>query len=495
MKLFCILLFFVSMAAISSEKNHESSCKIAVVGGGPAGVYLSYRLSSKHGDDICLFEKEDELGGRMKDEVYRETKTGKNVYVGLGARRVNKRNQNVIKLAKELGISLQVPEKRTQMIHHRGMRGYSSRDFENLYPKSKGPFDKDPNTSREDEIWQLVLKGEKLASNYPTVRDYVIGLTSKDDQVFVRAMTRFRADFDLDVAPSNYVEFMKLDVQLDPIDLYPVGGMTQFVKRMAKEAIAKGVRVYRSEPLLSFSEAKEKDGYRILTSKRTLHVKQLVLAIPPHGLNKIEGQLAAKIRQQPEYRSMMAIPVVVINQQWPTAWWKKIRNPRIKGEEAQTWRMWTTEHCISHVEIPQEAYLSGALLTRSVYTDDPKCVRMWKDLNQKGGLKAVAKEVLTGLRLVFGKSPTGEAVSIPAPLATNMQFWPAAWYYAKGGARASNKQIADWSLEPISGRKDLMLVGEAYWMNRPGWSEAAYFSADKLLEARFKVKVPDVRSD
>ncbi|WNG44730.1 NAD(P)/FAD-dependent oxidoreductase [Archangium minus] len=68
---------------IAATERRPLSCEIRLVGGGPAGTYMAYRLAPRFGAGVCLFEKEAEVGGRLRDE------TLGGVRVGWGARRVN----------------------------------------------------------------------------------------------------------------------------------------------------------------------------------------------------------------------------------------------------------------------------------------------------------------------------------------------------------------------------------------------------------------------
>src|SRR5688572_20590974 len=52
-------------------------CEVAIVGGGPGGVHTAYKLTNPptgttatgvtSGSGVCLFEKNDRLGGRFRD--------------------------------------------------------------------------------------------------------------------------------------------------------------------------------------------------------------------------------------------------------------------------------------------------------------------------------------------------------------------------------------------------------------------------------------------
>lgn len=481
---FSLFLLFGCQSLEQGKRNTASSveCEIGIIGGGPAGLYTAYRLAPKYKSQICLFEKENELGGRMRDEI--GNLDSKKIWVGTGARRVNEVQKMVLNLGKELGVKFQTPEPRSQLILHKDHSGFSPDDFVGDYPGLIGPLDKDPKTTREDEIYELLLKERAKAKDYPELRSYIRAVAGEAALGFLRGASRFHADFDYEISTSNYLDYINEEYKTSSVNHYPVGGMSAFIRKMETAVTGKGVRIFKGEPLLEFESAQNR-GYQLQTSKRTALVQHLIIAVPPVGFNYIKGSLAEEIRKKPEYQAIMPIRIVVINQWWDKEWWKNARDPKGKGNGAYTWRAWSTEQCVNHVEIPQEAYAKAGKVTRSVYTDDPECVKYWEKLYNEGQNAAVEREVVSGLSRLFNSPGTKPTIEVPKPLQTSMHLWPGGWYFVHAGAKVSNAEIAKWSIEPISGRKDLMLVGESYWLNRPGWSEGAYFSVHELLKARF----------
>ncbi len=466
----------------SAKGRSAIECEVGIVGGGPAGVYMAYRLSPRYGAKLCLFEKEAKLGGRMNDEPF-ETRDGGSVWVGTGARRVNEAQPEVLALARELGLELQTPPRRAQLIHARGRYASNPEAFLADFPGLPGPLDGDPATNREDEIYALLLR-EKARAGGKTLRAYVGEVAGPRAVDYLSAVSRFHADFDYEISAANYLDVLEHEFRTGAVNLYPVGGMSAFIRAMEARMLAAGVRVFRAQPVESFSAHGE--GYRLLTPSFQAQVARAVFAVPPVGFDRIGGELAERIRAAESYRALLPIPVVVINQAWAEPWWDAApRATGVRGEEARYWRAWSRDQCVNHTEIPQEPYARAAGVVRSVYTDDPACVRYWRELRERGGLEAVEREVVAGLEKLWRPRRGGRAWRIGKPLRTTMHEWGAGWYYVRAGARVSNAEIARWSMEPIPGRRNLMLVGESYWATRPGWSEGAYFSVDALLRARF----------
>jgi predicted NAD/FAD-binding protein len=42
-------------------------CQVAIIGGGAGGLHTAFRLGPTMHANVCLFEKEDQLGGRVHD--------------------------------------------------------------------------------------------------------------------------------------------------------------------------------------------------------------------------------------------------------------------------------------------------------------------------------------------------------------------------------------------------------------------------------------------
>ena len=144
--------------------------------------------------------------------------------------------------------------------------------------------------------------------------------------------------------------------------------------------------------------------------------------------------------------------------------------------------------------MPLQQYAVDQMVTRSVYDDDRNCVDYWESLYTIGGEAAVNAEIKRGLQYMFnnarGNLPDGAPVTIPVPLKTHVQIWEDAWHWLRAGSTSTNAQVFDWAVAPFGMDKNFSLVGEAYNVNRSGWSDAAYKSAIHLLNTRFGQTIP-----
>jgi hypothetical protein len=80
-------------------------------------------------------------------------------------------------------------------------------------------------------------------------------------------------------------------------------------------------------------------------------------------------------------------------------------------------------------------------------------------------------------------------VTIPDPIKTHVPVWPAAWHWLRAGSGMTNADLFDWAVEPLAG-EPVGLVGEAYNVQRSGWSDGAYKSSINLLNTRYGMSLP-----
>lgn len=467
-------------ACTGADKGGEDEfdCQVAVIGGGAGGLHTAFRLAPTYGAGVCLFEKEAFLGGRIKDVSINDDPDLPRV--GVGARRVMESQEVLFNLASELGITLETPTLSAELISARGGFAFSKEDLLPLYPGVTPSGDGDTETALYDE---LRFGGERAnAASYGTFPDYVKGVVGEESYQFLHDMTRFRADFTYDLDPNSYLDWLDEEWDVCCTASYPVGGMSAFILGMQAAAEASGAQIFLSDPVSSIDRAEV--GYVITSANRTVTAEKVVIAVPPTGLEWIDGDVLDEIKAQPIYQDIVPVRVTTITQWWSEPWYADIINPDA-AEDNVVWRAWTTEHCLNSIEIPQEPYAAAANVTRSVYNDDLDCALFWEDLAAMG-TEAVEAEVKIGLEYLFsGNGVSSPAtVTVPDPLDTYVQVWPDAWHWLGAGTDYSNAELFDWAIDPLDG-EDVALVGEAYNVQRSGWSDGAYKSSIHLLNARY----------
>ncbi|CAF1022288.1 unnamed protein product [Rotaria sp. Silwood1] len=88
-------------------------------------------------------------------------------------------------------------------------------------------------------------------------------------------------------------------------------------------------------------------------------------------------------------------------------------------------------------------------------------------------------------------------VQIPRPTKVFTQIWSGAWHFQKANSIVSNKQIISWALYPLQRftKHQFTLVGEAFHLDRAGWTEAAIKSSLISLTSQFDLKFKCYEND
>jgi hypothetical protein len=454
-------------------------CEVAIVGGGAGGTHTAFRLAPELGEGVCLFEKEPQLGGRYRD-IPMDANDPDSPVVGVGARRVMEGQTVLFGLADELGITLTTPAGAADLINARGHFAFSKEDLIPYYllaPDDSG----DTETALYDEL-RFGPKRDHV-DDYADFRSYINDAVGSEGYAFLHDMSRFRADFEAPLDARGYLDYLDEEWDVCCTPSYPVGGMTQFTEKMAEHATADGARIFLSDPVARIDRA---DGgmFTLVTANEVVTAHKVVIAAPPSALQWVEGDVVDDIEAQQAYQDIIGIKVVTITQWWPNDWWANVKDPG----GTQVWRAWTDANCLTFIEIPNDDYAAPQHVTRSVYNDSLDCSNFWEGLAAQG-TDAVNTEVKRDLEHLFVGNGLTEDVTIPEPIKTHVQVWPAAWHWLRAGAHETNAELYDWAAEPLPG-EEVGLVGEAYNVQRSGWSDGAYKSSINLLNTKYGMDLP-----
>jgi hypothetical protein len=339
---FAVWILIAGSAATAEEGGKANiACDVAIVGGGAAGLHTAFRLGPQLGNKVCLIEKENRLGGRIYD-VSRNP--GGPVY-GLGALRIMETQEVVFNLADELGIQYVAAPFNDDRI---SVRGYFANDSETLRALAY-PF----VGADEFTLYDKLRFGPERANidRYPDLRSYMRASIGEEGHQFLSDIFRFRGDFTYPLSARGYLDFLDEDWDVCCTASYPIGGMSEFIRRMEQKALQSGVRIYKSEPALEITGGPGNSGrYRITTPNYVVTANRLVIGVDADAFKKIGGDIAVKIQALPQFQDLIGVKVVSINQWWPTAWWTNA----FPGKDTR--RAWTTEACLNFIEIPTTPY-------------------------------------------------------------------------------------------------------------------------------------------
>jgi phytoene dehydrogenase-like protein len=493
------------------------ACDVAIVGGGPGGVHTAFRLTNPPGmppegvsgaDKVCLFEKNARLGGRIEDVQFGPASTD---LVGTGAYRLYD-NQYTYALAVELGVVTVEPFAFSNLRALQDPGGNAGQFFGYNGDAFKAFYDQ---TSNDDDMWAELICGAQVTKDAEGHPDYasIAGIGTLNSYEYAEQVlgemgarylvdnSRFRADFSENVDAAGYMEFSATDYFGAGAVRYAVPGLSAIIDGMRKAIESAGGRIFLQDMVTSIAAVG--DGtYRLETSQHSVTARQIVIATEHGALQRIGGDITASITARPEYQSVQSAKSLTVTHRWDRPWWRSdLRYPNptsVVGEPLASdappiLRADTTimpdGYCLNSIEMPYTEHQDGLQVTRTVYSDQRVCLEKYVELYGDGGAAAEAQlnaEILRTLRILFPAVFDGSPTE-PQATQTHVTQHGEAWYYLKKNALAkgvTNQSLFDWSVEPLAGEK-VYLVGDAWHPLGSGWSNAAYLSSIRVLNAHF----------
>ncbi len=220
LSLSCLL----SLSVNNANALQTLACQVAVIGGGAGGVHTAYQLAKlpagNPDSNVCLFEKEPKLGGRI-DDVALDPNHPDWVF-GKGALRVAETQNYLFKLASDLGITLEAAPFIDDLISARGYYGFTSDQI------NKSAYPLVPNTvDKEVALYDKLRFGPERANidKYPDFRSYVNAVAGTQGYHFLADVFRFRADFEATLDARGYLDYLDEEWDVCCTPYYPEGGM------------------------------------------------------------------------------------------------------------------------------------------------------------------------------------------------------------------------------------------------------------------------------
>ena len=464
------------------------NCNIAIVGGGPSGTYTAMQLSKKHGSDICVFEKESKVGGRLQDiNEHPKCQLNDCPHISIGGRRVLPSQTKMIALANELHITLENPDTdQKELIFARGMHSTNRDDFINRYPGLPiDPIDLRIGDSAEYQVFNMLFNSaeRKNIESHPNMQSYMVSVIGLVGFNYLRDMTPFKGDYQYNLSAKSYIDWLEEELRQEYDPHYPIGGMSIYVHKMAERAKGYGVRIFQSQPI-SLIDKDGNEGYILKSRTHSIKAKRVVIAVPPVDLPKIKGTVTNAIISQAQFKSIQGIRATTITQLFDNAWWKGINT--LPPDNQTVWRAWTSDSCIASIEIPQEAYLINENIIRTVYLDQPGCIGHFEYLRGTDYSK-LEEEIHDGLKYLLEDNGATSGVQISKAKKTVVKDWMGAWYWLRAGTPYSNQDISSWAIEPLTGEY-VGLVSDGYNPQGTVWMKGAIESVNNLLNSQYHYK-------
>eukprot|EP01097_Dermamoeba_algensis_P011040 TRINITY_DN8404_c0_g1_i1.p1 TRINITY_DN8404_c0_g1~~TRINITY_DN8404_c0_g1_i1.p1 ORF type:complete len:521 (+),score=112.34 TRINITY_DN8404_c0_g1_i1:66-1628(+) len=443
----------------------QVNCDLAIVGAGVAGTHTAHFLADLLGDRICVFEAENQVGGRTQDGTGPNGET-----VPLGAIRVMESQHDILDLASTLGIELQFAPFQSTRILSRGILTDSQLSLK------QQAFQSIKDNLTENDYWDQLRFSPKRqqASRYLNFKDYIREVIGNEQYNFLFSVYRFRGDLQ-NIDTRGYLDFLDEEWDVCCEAHYPVRGMSQFAKKFAERATQKGVRFFLNDAVTAINQ--NGDNITLTTQKHKVEAKRVVITATIDKVALLQGGVAKAIQEDPHFKALQPVVTVSINHIWPRRWW----------EEAPLFptarRAWTSDNCLNFIEIPVHRSGIAENRTRTVY-DDGLCSQQWAQILESQPLSLINERLVKMLRDIYPD------VEIPLPTATYHKVWKAAWVFMNPNVPYTVRDVERWALRPLNDTR-VHLVGENYIPRRASWIDGAVKSSWNFLEGFFELRKPN----
>ena len=457
---------------------------IVVIGGGIAGVYLTYKIHKKNSKvKVLLIEKENRLGGRV------HTFTNNYMSVEAGAGRINGSHPHTMDLIRELGLTKKLHKIEGSVVfrpaNFQGEIESSVSDSPNLSTKlAVGPFGPLPHRKQPiidniidislgpktlpnaSLILYLVLASKTYSKQYlqnHTLAQFAQRVLDKEQVEFIKRSFGYYSELVI----MNAYDAIKLLNALGPNNTFYAltGGLEQIIDKMVDSVeknpnitilLQKEVSkiVYRGSSTTLIGSHLE-PGFDVFISNKKYECQTCICAVPKNTLKK--WNIFKDIR--PLLDKVECGTLCRIYSQFDTnsVWFKDMDK-------------FTTDNDLRMV-IPVNSKEGIIMIS---YSDNIFADR-WQKLYEKHGIRAVNTKLRDDILESTGKW-------IPVPKHTQVFYWDCGVGY--WGVGADSSRVAEKMIQPFK-NMPLYVCGENYSENGQQWIEGALETADSVLRQLF----------
>lgn len=467
---------------IGARGSKNLSCDVAIVGGGISGLYMADTLLSLHLEgNVCLFEKENKLGGRILDHTFESLP---DVPISLGAWRIDKGNAIVRQIMRRFEIDstpLRIP-KRADRLEARGVfatnqSSLQKQAFPLLSNVKLGPY----KTVSYKNMAKYLLSKRETAPQYSSLSTFLQDHLTPEGLNFLTDLIAFPPYFAQEPNAETFFESLEKYKHFTRNFILPHKGVSALTDALKASVIRQKGKIYKDEEVKTIDEL-GKNIYSLKTARFKVIAKKLVLAVPMKSMQKIHGSLAGKIKNNPIFKSIgyqVAYKMIAL---YEKAWWKHNSSTSWRLNDEQNCR--SNSDCLGYTFPYRERGPNGEAILQAVYAKS-HCAVKWGEL-LKISRKVTDQEIHKALKRLF------PGIDIPKPLQSVHQYWEDGFQHMqRAGTHISVSEVIDWAKRPFP-QQEVFIVGEAYNLIR-GWVEGALQSAKNALEEGWNMKISDMQ--
>ena len=517
------------------------TCDVAIIGAGPGGLTMAYRLAPIYGSRLCIFDDRDHVGGKVHSIRYGASTDTRPVWTPTHAEQLRGGDTILRCMAQEVG-TVMVARGTPGLFYDYNALGKNVTGFEcfgNVTPTG-------PAGCAAGYPWEGILapNGYMGASPYGTdlpnpcgtkdwrecsyTDEYFTLLMSPSNvntisvgESFIQYMTRILgangARFYSDHYGYSYmndfdaramVDYLTYDYAFAYGHVHMHHGAPQVGtwNRVAKLISTNGSRIMLNRRIQSIDRSSTTGDYTLLTDEAspvTVKAKRVVPAFPPSHLASMSGTVVDRLQASPYVSYTKPNHACSWNAFFPTKWWKKYASTCNYGYCAERLSFNLTEYArdnymgwnyldasglptsldfIQYVPTPERQ--EGNLL-RFFFEEEP--CRQFDAIYAASGASGVQSELMSRVNFNFA---TAVGTSIANPTES---YYSSELYAYSGIAPGAPFRATDWlrwATEPMPGEK-LCFATEGVNMLDSGWQEGAAKVAHNCLKGNvFKDVIP-----
>ncbi len=509
-------------------------CDVAIVGAGPGGLTMAYRLAPIYGSNLCIFDDRDHVGGKVHSIRYTASSDSRPVWTPTHAEQYRGGDTIMRCMAQEVGSIMVV----------RGTPGtfydYKARDinatgfqcFGNVPPTGSA-------TCAAGLPWEGVLAPNGYTGSSPYGNDLLNPCGTKDwtacsytdeyakilvspsnantiqtgesfRQYVLRILGQSGGEYYLDQFGLGYMQIFDARAMIDffnydnvfpygHVHMHHGGPQVGTWNRIAKLISNNGTRIMLNTKIQTIdrlTSGVNKGNYKLVTSgasPTTINAKRVVLAFPPTQLNSMSGSTVNTLKATPYVTYSRPTHACTWNAFFPTQWWAKYAATcnfgycavskafNLTSFARDNYMGWnfadysgrpTSIDFIQYVPTPERQ--EGHLL-RYFFEEEP-CVAL-DAIYASAGAAGIKTELMYRTRLALNA-----AVGQPIPEPVEAYYSSEIHGYAgiAPGAPFRATDWLQWATEPLVGEK-LCFATEGVNMFDSGWQEGAAKVAHNCL--------------
>ncbi|XP_015755689.1 PREDICTED: uncharacterized protein LOC107335208 isoform X5 [Acropora digitifera] len=443
----------------------DAECGVAIVGGGAAGLVLARDLLKSGSEtNVCIFEKENRLGGKILDYRFPEAP---NITVGLGQLVLFGNNAEAEScLFDDLTVDYDVYERKARYFEVRGVFG------SNFTALKSTAF---PTLNITPTVRETVENVKQANSaNFYTAGSFLSSYLSPEGAKYFETLYGFKGSYMQKINPESYKKYLK-DTVADEgqmvEDMRPKRGLSEGIERLNHSVQNLGGKVYLSEMVTSVS----KDGgkFVVQTIKQKVKANKTIITTGPTALQKMTGDVIRSITDHEIFQSVVGVPAFFGAAVYSSAWWEDMKVLQMKDSYQALPMFNSSSNCLG-ITMPYRGRGPNGVAVLQTIGNSAGCSDDWGNI-LKVSKDAVDQELERALEYKFQRK-------IPLkPLKTVYKYWKDGfWYFQKAGANFSLSQIRNWAKRPLPGF-DVFLADKAYY-NFGGWLEDTILSANEAYK-------------